>query len=130
MTFQLGGVANHVGTHWWSLQEAGFIYDPALLPQKEVENDILFRSGLNPRGQETYTPRLLLCDVRSALRTDLSHRCEVETWNGAVEIVERAALGVNKGSDEEDTAMGEEFCTQETLDYWNIRPNGHLLLCD
>ena len=107
VTLQLGGVANHVGTHWWNLQEAGFIYDPALLPQKEVENDILFRLGLTPRGQETYTPRLLLCDVRSSLRTDLSHRCEVDTWTGPVEIVERDALGKSSASNEQDMSMGE-----------------------
>ena len=109
VTFQLGGVANHVGTHWWNLQEAGFIFDPALLPQKEVENDILFRLGLSLWGQETYTPRLLLCDVRTSLRTELSHRCEVDTWTGPVEIMDRGVLKNNSSSNGEGISMGEDW---------------------
>ena len=112
---QLGAVANNVGTHWWNLQEAGFIYDPALLPQKEVENDILFRQGLTPRGQESYTPRLLLCDVRSSLRTNLSQRCEVDTWTGPVEIVEREVLGKNSTFSGDDTSMGGHGVPKDEL---------------
>lgn len=28
ITLQLGNYANHVGTHWWNMQEATFDYNP------------------------------------------------------------------------------------------------------
>ncbi|KAI6652342.1 Protein misato-like protein 1-like [Oopsacas minuta] len=122
ITLQLGEYANHVGAHWWNLQEAGFIYDPKQIALKEVENDILFRQGLTFRGEETYTPRLLLFDVRSSLRTlpeqgflykGDSSRGGV-TWNGAIEKVERDITSNNKETSEgEDIAM--EVTDQERI---------------
>ena len=124
VTLQLGSYANHVGTHWWNLQEAGFIYDPALLPLKEVENDLLFRLGRTITGEETYTPRLLLFDASSSLRP-LSElrgdggRSEVSTWSGPVEVIGEEGIVVDSGTagQEEDNSSGNDtslmaLCTE------------------
>ena len=114
VTLQVGGVANHVGTHWWNLQEAGFIYDPAQIALKEVENDILFRQGLTIKGEETYTPRLVLFDVISSLPslTEQGDRYGAGvTWTGAVEKIEREFPYISSNncdpSNDNITQMGE-----------------------
>ena len=114
VTIQVGGIANHVGTHWWNLQEAGFIYDPALIALKEVENDILFRQGLTIKGEETYTPRLLLFDVTSSLPSLTEQGVKYGagvTWTGTVEKIERELPNISSDngdtSNETVTPMGE-----------------------
>ncbi|KAJ1530772.1 hypothetical protein ONE63_005625 [Megalurothrips usitatus] len=65
LTLQLGHYSNYVGSHWWSIQEAGFSY--AGKPS-DVDHDVLFREGINSKGQVTFTPRLLLVDLKGSLR--------------------------------------------------------------
>ncbi|XP_066245946.1 protein misato [Euwallacea similis] len=67
LTFQFGHYSNFIGTHWWNIQEAGFEYNPSL--PSEIDHDVLFREGLTPQGRVTYTPRLLLVDLKGSLRT-------------------------------------------------------------
>ncbi|XP_001624271.2 protein misato homolog 1 [Nematostella vectensis] len=67
ITLQFGHYANFVGTHWWNIQESSFCYDAAS-PKSEINHDCLFREGLTVTGQETYTPRLLLYDLKGSLR--------------------------------------------------------------
>lgn len=68
ITLQFGHYANFVGSHLWNLQEACFSYKPndTTIPQEFV-HDLLFREGRNPKGQVTYTPRLLIADLRGSL---------------------------------------------------------------
>ena len=56
VTATLGPLANHVGAHFWNLQEAQF--DEADGP---VDHDVLYRRGLDRRGHETFLPRVLVC---------------------------------------------------------------------
>ncbi|XP_015111222.1 protein misato [Diachasma alloeum] len=65
ITLQLGHYANYVGAHWWNLQEANFSYDPA--NPSEVNNDVLYREGESPRREVTFTPRLLVVDLKGSL---------------------------------------------------------------
>ena len=80
LTIQLGHRANNVATHFWNTQvlfrcstsltlrlsfwqESYFTYDcaQAISP---VDHDVHFRPGLGARGEETYTPRTLIYDLK------------------------------------------------------------------
>ncbi|KZC11030.1 Protein misato like protein 1 [Dufourea novaeangliae] len=65
LTIQVGHYSNFVGTHWWNLQESNFSYDPD--NPSEINHDVLYREGENLQKQVTYTPRLLLVDLKGAL---------------------------------------------------------------
>ncbi|KAF7238611.1 hypothetical protein EYD10_14782 [Varanus komodoensis] len=68
VTLQLGHYAGGVGAHWWGLQEASFCFDPAAAESEEgIHHDVLFRTGKTLQGQETYTPRLILMDLKGSL---------------------------------------------------------------
>ncbi|CAL7946551.1 unnamed protein product [Xylocopa violacea] len=64
VTIQLGHYSNFIGTHWWNLQETNFSYDPD--NPSEINHDVLYREGENLQKQITYTPRLLLVDLKGA----------------------------------------------------------------
>ncbi|GAB1864451.1 Protein misato [Camponotus japonicus] len=65
LTIQLGHYSNFIGTHWWNLQESNFTYDPK--HPSEINHDVLYREGENMQKQVTFTPRLLLVDLKGAL---------------------------------------------------------------
>ncbi|CAK1604440.1 unnamed protein product [Parnassius mnemosyne] len=67
LTLQLGHYSNYVGAHFWNIQELGFDYTGT--KKSECNSDILYREGQNTKGQITYTPRLLLADLKAALKT-------------------------------------------------------------
>ncbi|GAB1607555.1 protein misato homolog 1-like [Argonauta hians] len=70
ITLQLGHYANYVGTHWWNSQEASFEYDPSKVTgPSEVNHDVLFREGKNLNGHVTFTPRLILWDLKGSLHS-------------------------------------------------------------
>ncbi|MCJ1471228.1 mtDNA inheritance, partitioning of the mitochondrial organelle [Pseudocyphellaria aurata] len=74
LTLQLGHRANHVGTHFWNAQESYFTYpgsssgvsghgsdDDGVSP---VDHDVHWRAGIGPAGEDTYTPRVLIYDLK------------------------------------------------------------------
>ncbi|XP_038167190.1 protein misato homolog 1 isoform X3 [Arvicola amphibius] len=70
ITLQLGHFAGFVGAHWWNQQDA------ALGPRTEGDSspgelcpDVLYRAGRTLHGQETYTPRLILMDLKGSLNS-------------------------------------------------------------
>lgn len=67
LTLQFGHYANFVGAHWWNSQELSFEYN-ANKPST-INHDILFREGLTPNGEVTFTPRLLLSDLKGSLKS-------------------------------------------------------------
>lgn len=97
ITLQLGHYANFVGSHIWNLQEACFSYKPndKAIPL-EFAHDIFFREGKNPKGNVTYTPRLLIADLRGSLGNLKTTGClydpppssanEAIAWSGKVTI--------------------------------------------
>lgn len=68
LTLQLGHFAGFVGAHWWNQQDAA-LREPAnaKLPPNELCPDVLYRTGQTVHGQETYTPRLILMDLKGSL---------------------------------------------------------------
>ncbi|KAF7279811.1 hypothetical protein GWI33_006733 [Rhynchophorus ferrugineus] len=67
LTLQLGHYANFVGAHWWNLQEQSFDYHGA--QPSQVDHDVLYREGRTLKGQTTFTPRLLLVDLKGSLKS-------------------------------------------------------------
>ncbi|KAL8995189.1 MAG: hypothetical protein Q9169_005022 [Polycauliona sp. 2 TL-2023] len=63
VTLQLGHRANYLATHFWNTQESYFDYGASKEPST-VDHDIHFRAGQGPRGEDTYTPRTLIYDLK------------------------------------------------------------------
>uniref|UniRef100_A0A8C8RKC3 Protein misato homolog 1 n=1 Tax=Pelusios castaneus TaxID=367368 RepID=A0A8C8RKC3_9SAUR len=70
LTLQLGGYAGCVGAHWWNLQDDALCCEAGVREQEpRVCPDVLYRAGRTLGGQETYTPRLVLMDLKGSLRS-------------------------------------------------------------
>ncbi|XP_067124479.1 protein misato homolog 1 isoform X2 [Centruroides vittatus] len=69
ITLQIGNYSNFIGTHWWNSQESSFCYEKTDSQSLEINHDYLFREGENPRGEVTYTPRLMLIDLKENFKT-------------------------------------------------------------
>lgn len=73
ITLQFGNYSNYIGSHFWNIQEAGFVYSTGTNSKcvPDISNDVLFREGINGLGkndgQLTYTPRLVSVDLKGAL---------------------------------------------------------------
>lgn len=70
ITVQLGNYANHIGAHFWNMQEAGFVYEPKKSSGivNDLDHDVLHREGTTLDGRQvTYTPRLVSVDLKGAL---------------------------------------------------------------
>lgn len=67
LTLQFGHYSNYVGAHFWNLQELSFDYTGTV--KTEVNHDILYREGQTAKGEVTYTPRLLLADLKGCLKS-------------------------------------------------------------
>uniref|UniRef100_A0A0P4W8X7 Protein misato n=1 Tax=Scylla olivacea TaxID=85551 RepID=A0A0P4W8X7_SCYOL len=98
ITLQVGHHANFIGTHWWNLQEASFVYSTAT--STNINHDFLFREGITSYLQETYTPRLLAIDLKGSLhslpvegRLYNDFQAEPSTneaaWDGKVEFIQQ-----------------------------------------
>ncbi|XP_042537457.1 protein misato homolog 1 [Dipodomys spectabilis] len=70
LTLQLGHFAGFVGTHWWNQQDAALGRNTdAKESAGELCPDVLYRTGRTLHGQETYTPRLILMDLKGSLNS-------------------------------------------------------------
>ncbi|KAI9143752.1 Misato segment II tubulin-like domain-containing protein [Paraphysoderma sedebokerense] len=105
LTLQFGHFANFVGTHYWNTQESYFSSVQNENDTLDVDHDILFRTGQNPQGHETYTPRLLLFDLKGGFGSLPQHNelysagPEVESktaWQHQVERHEQPAYSKNE----------------------------------
>uniref|UniRef100_I3M4M3 Protein misato homolog 1 n=1 Tax=Ictidomys tridecemlineatus TaxID=43179 RepID=I3M4M3_ICTTR len=70
LTLQLGHFAGFVGAHWWNQQDAAL--GRATSAQEslgELCPDVLYRTGQTLHGQETYTPRLILMDLKGSVNS-------------------------------------------------------------
>ncbi|KAH6582652.1 hypothetical protein BASA61_008436 [Batrachochytrium salamandrivorans] len=100
ITLQLGHCANFVGTHYWNTQ-AKHLESTS----DEVDYDVLYRTGENYKGELTYTPRLVVCDLKGSLGTlrqagELYEPSEGErkahAWNGKMEVFESEPIQKNQ----------------------------------
>ncbi|KAJ8925913.1 hypothetical protein NQ315_009765 [Exocentrus adspersus] len=64
LTLQFGHYSNFIGTHWWNIQEQGFDYTS----HSEIDHDVLYREGVTNKHGVTFTPRLLLVDLKGSLK--------------------------------------------------------------
>ncbi|XP_027776831.1 protein misato homolog 1 isoform X3 [Marmota flaviventris] len=70
LTLQLGHFAGFVGAHWWNQQDAALgRATSAKESLGELCPDVLYRTGQTLHGQETYTPRLILMDLKGSLNS-------------------------------------------------------------
>lgn len=67
LTLQFGHYSNYVGAHFWNIQELSFDYTGT--SKTEINHDILYREGQTLKGEVTYTPRLLLAEIKGALKS-------------------------------------------------------------
>ncbi|XP_062897927.1 protein misato homolog 1 [Mobula hypostoma] len=95
LTLQLGHYTNFVGTHWWNIQDAALCYDSDRSDTySEINNNVLFREGQTLRGQPTYTPRLILMDLKGSLSSlkqegvlyGASQAVPALAWNGSLTV--------------------------------------------
>lgn len=56
ITLQLGHSANFVGTHFWNQQHS----------QESADQAVLFRPGQDLHGSDTWTPRLVIADLKGS----------------------------------------------------------------
>ncbi|KAL9594577.1 MAG: hypothetical protein Q9219_006961 [cf. Caloplaca sp. 3 TL-2023] len=63
LTLQLGHRANYLATHFWNAQESYFSYDTGS-EDPSVDHNIHFRPGKGPSGEDTFTPRTLIYDLK------------------------------------------------------------------
>lgn len=67
ISLQFGHYANFVGAHFWNIQELGFDYTGQ--KSSQINHDVLYREGQTIDNKITYTPRLLLADLKGSLKT-------------------------------------------------------------
>ncbi|XP_038238628.1 protein misato homolog 1 isoform X2 [Dermochelys coriacea] len=74
LTLQLGSYAGFVGAHWWNLQDAALCRDSEG-QERKICPDVLYRAGRTLSRQETYTPRLILMDLKGSLNSLKEEGC-------------------------------------------------------
>lgn len=127
LTLQFGHYSNYIGTHFWNIQELSFDYTG--LKKTEVNHDILYREGQSATGEVTYTPRLLLAELKGSLKTlqTSGGLPEEETEPGNLEWetfekVEESAAGKNQfliDIDTEGTVIEENsYNLEEDVKTW------------
>ncbi|XP_072941002.1 protein misato [Epargyreus clarus] len=117
LTLQFGHYSNYVGAHFWNIQELGFDYTGTA--KAECNNDILYREGQTARGEVTYTPRLLIADLKGSLKTlpasgGLSDEEQQEDFQWTnVEKIEEPEVNKNKYLQDIDSENPPEVETKE-----------------
>ncbi|XP_076635548.1 misato mitochondrial distribution and morphology regulator [Colletes latitarsis] len=130
LTIQFGHYSNYIGTHWWNLQESNFSYDPH--NPSEINHDVFYREGENLKKQITYTPRLLLVDLKGVsgylkevgTLYDISQHVKTEPlWDDKkVEVTEEEAAVASpfiKSLDETSkTSESTSFNLEDDVNSW------------
>ena len=120
LTLQFGSHANHLGTHYWNTQESYFTYPPA--PPSSIDHDKSFRPGLSPNGEETYSPRTLIYDLKGAFgtlrRENALYELSQQDYGNAVPMrlptIEPSAYQLAL-----DAGAPPPSLTTETVRYWS-----------
>ncbi|GBP63300.1 Protein misato [Eumeta japonica] len=126
LTLQFGHYSNFIGTHFWNLQELNFDYTGVV--KEECNHDILYREGQTPRGEVTYTPRLLLADLKGSLRSfpvsgglPIEESTENLPWD-TIEKIEEPAIPKNEFLENIDsecpTSISEDCDLDNSVKTW------------
>lgn len=118
LTLQFGHYSNFVGAHFWNLQELSFDYTGTV--KNEVNHDVLYREGRTVTGEVTYTPRLLLADLKGSLKTlpehgGLPHEAEENEFQW--DNVEKIEHPVPEKNEYLSSIDGEGSSNVETKEY-------------
>ncbi|KAG0229439.1 mtDNA inheritance, partitioning of the mitochondrial organelle [Actinomortierella wolfii] len=91
VTLQFGHYANYVGTHFWNTQEGHFSYEQPNEDEYEenkaqelLNHDCLYRVGETHRGEATYTPRVLIYDLKGGFGS-------IKKYNKLYEVMDAQA---------------------------------------
>ncbi|RNA34129.1 misato -like protein [Brachionus plicatilis] len=120
ITFQFGNYSNYIGTHYWNIQQSQFVYSSEINTKAipDVNHDILFREGLNSQKKATYSPRVILFDLKDNINEYKSverpgnvekEKEKITTWNGDLKVFESEKKPVSAYSiDQELNELAEE----------------------
>lgn len=124
VSLQFGHYSNHIGAHLWNGIENSFVYTPN--ETSEVNHDILYRIGSSGKGQETYTARLLLTDLKRSLGSvsergdwyeendeELKQDCTPK-WDSDVEVIKEPLVEPNQFMKDVETCG---ISTKDTRSY-------------
>ncbi|XP_041976785.1 protein misato [Aricia agestis] len=126
LTLQFGHYSNYIGAHFWNIQELSFDYTG--LVKSETNPDILFREGKTSTGAVTYTPRLLVADLKGSLKTLPStgglesEEVEEPQWE-SVETIEEPPAPKNEfikdiNSDSEVNTEEKDYQLDQEVNTW------------
>ncbi|KAK5684944.1 mtDNA inheritance, partitioning of the mitochondrial organelle [Elasticomyces elasticus] len=127
ITLQFGPQANHLGTHYWNIQESYFTYTGQ--PDSPVNHDISFRPGLGPNGDDTYSPRTLIYDLKGAFGTLRRENALYEIqqqdqgqpggWSGATIPLQLSPIAPSPYQQALDDGSAPPRLTADTVRYWS-----------
>ncbi|KAL9618447.1 MAG: hypothetical protein Q9160_006825 [Pyrenula sp. 1 TL-2023] len=127
ITLQLGQRANYLATHFWNTQESYFTYSTN--QESLVDHDIHFRPGIGADGEETYTPRTLIYDLKggfgslrkfNALYDVQGERESIQAlWDGRTQTQRQPSINQNEYQKSLDEGTSIPQLTAETVRYWS-----------
>ncbi|WPH03382.1 protein dml1 [Acrodontium crateriforme] len=131
VTLQFGQQANYVGTHYWNTQESYFTYSGE--DESPVDHDVSFRAGIGGDGQDTYTPRTLVYDIKGAFGTlrrenalyELQHQDDPTTqhagsgWSSAAVPFRLPPIEQNSYQRALDEGAQPPVLSPETVRFWS-----------
>ena len=99
ITVQLGGFANHVGAHYWNLQQAEIHRRED--STRELSGAVNMRHTEDELGNESYNPRAVTLGLKGSLGAistdgdlvgdlDLSGDCE--GWGGSLSVIQQTRI--------------------------------------
>jgi len=106
VTLQIGTYANHIGTHFWNLEDS---YRRNTDDASELAHDTFLRQHLNSKGAVKYVPRTVVLDTQRGLGalddlgTVFSHNRKVNkskppdvyTWAGRIKLCQDSQVDLN-----------------------------------
>ncbi|XP_017781412.1 PREDICTED: protein misato [Nicrophorus vespilloides] len=131
LTLQFGHYSNFVGSHWWNVQELGFEYNTNTDNPSEINHDVFYREGQTNKREVTYTPRLLLTDLKGSLKSLPQQGYlydppvdpnKFETcWHSEVAIEEEEKIAKNEYQKEIDNPAEPkiEYNLEDSVDVWS-----------
>ncbi|KAA8651562.1 misato family protein [Aspergillus tanneri] len=127
ITLQLGQRANYLATHFWNLQESYFTYGNE--GESPIDHDVHFRPGVGADGNETYTPRTLIYDLKGGFGTLRKYNALYELsedltpghglWDGKEVIQQQAVIPLSDYQKNLDEGLPAPPLSPETVRYWS-----------
>jgi len=128
VTLQFGQQANYIGTHYWNAQESYFTY--AGQEESPVDHDVSFRAGVGADGQDTYTPRTLIYDLKGAFGTlqrenalyqlqQQQQQTQQGGWSGATTSLQLPPIAPSRYQQALDQGVEPPQLTTDTVRFWS-----------